>query len=399
MSGNASPEFPASLRGIGRFAPALAIVGAVLLGVGLVPAGASLDRIIQFYYYAWLIALGFTLGSLGLVLLHNVVRGSWGFPVIRIWESGSRMLPGILVAGLPVFLLREHIFPWARPEEIANPLNTVLHHRLGYLNATAVAVRALFYFAIWIGSAQYLTGLSRKQDETADPALIQARTNFAAAGLVIFVLTVNFAYTDWVMSLELKWYSTIFGVWFLISNSMCALALAALIAARHAKQAPFASTVDDGVRKDHGNLLLMHTMVWAYFSFSQWVIIWSGNLPDEIEFFLRRFENGWLYVGAFLVAFQFFGPFLLLLSGKTKRKPALLGFVAAWLILMRLVDICWQVFPSFKATNPLFIIPAIGAALIGMGIWLFFVMRSMSGALAIPLWVEPVKSEEVMNHA
>jgi hypothetical protein len=399
MSGNASAEFPASLRSVGRLAPALAVVGAVLFGVGLVPAGASLDRFIQFYYYGWLIVLGFTLGCYGLTLLHNVVRGSWGFPVIRIWEAGARMLPGMLITGLPIFLLREHIFPWAQAAAIANPENTVLHHRLGYLNAGAIAIRALFYFAIWIGSVQYLTGLSRKQDETHDPSLIQARTNFSAVGLVLFVLTVNFAYTDWVMSLELRWYSTIFGVWFVISNSMCALALATLIAARFANQAPYSTTVDNAVRKDHGNLLLMHTMVWAYFSFSQWVITWSGNLPDEIEFYLHRFEGGWRAVGAFLVAFQFFGPFLVLLSGKTKRKPFLLGAVAGWLILMRLIDTCWQIFPSFKDTNPLFLVPAIGAALIGLGIWLTFVIRSMSGALAIPVWVEPTKDEEVLNHA
>ncbi len=398
MSDNSPAIFPASLRTVGRLAPAIAILGLLLLGAGLGIGGSSLDRVIQYYYYGWIITLGFSLGCYGLMLLHYVVKGSWGYPVIRIWESGARMLPGLLIAALPIFLLREHLFPWAQPELTSNPENAVLIHRLGYLNPTWIAIRAIIYFTFWIGSTQFLTGLSRKQDETKDPTLIQARTNFSAVALVLFVLTANFAYTDWVMSLELRWYSTIFGVWFVISNSMCALALASVITSLFHNKAPYADSVDNAVRKDYGNLLLMHTMVWAYFSFSQWVIIWSGNLPDEIEFYLHRFADGWLSVGAFLVIFQFFGPFLLLLSGKTKRKPMLLGAVATWLILMRLTDICWQIFPSFKGTNPLFLVPALGAALVFLGIWLTAVMRSMSSALAIPVWVEPIK-DEVLHHA
>ncbi len=389
---SSSQEFPSVLGNVSKISGAIAVVGGVVAAGGLVALGLT-KHALHLYYYGWLIALGFALGCYGLMLLHYVVKGSWGYPVIRLWESGARTLPGIFVLGIPIFLLREQLYPWAQPH-ITDP--TVLH-RSAYLNATWVGIRAVIYFVIWIGSTYYLSGLSRKQDEVKDPTLIQARTNFSAIGLVIFALTANFAYTDWVMSLEAHWYSTIFGVWFIVSQTMCGVALAAIVTYVARKGEPYSIAIDNGVRKDFGNLLLMLTMVWAYFSFSQWVIIWSGNLPDEIEFYLRRFAGHWLYIGAFLVVFQFFGPFLALLSGKTKRIAPLLGTVASWIILMRFLDIAWQVLPSLEGSRPLEVIPAVGTALLVVGVWMTFVLRSMRSALVIPIWVDPI-TEEALNH-
>jgi len=394
MSSTATSEFPKGLGKVSRGSIGLAVLGLIVAGGGAAALGDLPERGLHLYFYGWLIAMGFSLGSYGLMLLHYVVKGSWGYPVIRLWEAGARLLPGLFVLGIPLFLLREKLYPWAQPH-ITDPM---VLHRSAYLNASAVAVRALVYFFIWIGSTYYLTSLSRKQDELKDPTLIQARTNFSAIGMVIFVLTVNFAYTDWVMSLEAHWYSTIFGVWFVISQALCAVAIATIFTYFVRAEEPYLNAVDNGVRKDFGNLLLMLTMVWAYFSFSQWVIIWSGNLPDEIEFYLHRFSGHWLTIGAFLVVFQFFAPFVALLSGKTKRIPTLLLTVASWLLLMRFLDIAWHVFPSLNNSRPLDVVPAIGTALFVLGVWLVFTIRGMKSALVIPVWVDPIM-EEAVNHA
>lgn len=383
---------PPALDRVGKFGPVMAIAGLIGFGGGLMYVGPS--HWTQFYLYAWLIGMGYTLGCYGLMLLHYVVKGSWGYPVIRIWEAGARQLPWMAVLGLVPWAFASNLYPWAQPH-ITDP--TVLH-RSPYLNSMSVLIRAIFYFAIWIGTTYLLTGWSRKLDETPDRALLQTRTNVSSFLLVIFVLSVNFAYTDWVMSLEMHWYSTIFGIWFVVSQVICGVGLVTILTSLCSRSQPYESAVDNGVRKDLGNLLLLQVMLWGYFSFSQWVIIWSGNLPDEIEFYLHRFSENWLYVGAFIVVFQFFGPFLLLLSGKTKRYPILLGGIATWLLLMRLVDIGWTIFPSFAGSSPIFIVVGALAAIALMGVWLTLMILQLRGAKLITE-VIPEATEEALHHA
>jgi hypothetical protein len=401
---NERVALPPTLERISKIGPALAVLGLIGFGGGLAYVGSS--HWAQFYLYAWLIGMGYTLGCYGLMLLHYVVKGSWGYPVIRIWEAGARLLPFMAVLALPLCFATSHLYPWAQAH-ITDP--TVLH-RAAYMNSASVLIRAIIYFAIWIGSTYFLTGVSRRLDDNPDVDLLRMRTNISSFLGVVFVLSVNFAYTDWVMSLETHWYSTIFGLWFVVSQVVCGVGLVTIITMLCRNDAPYKQAVDKGVRKDFGNLFLLTTMLWGYFSFSQWVIIWSGNLPDEIEFYLHRFSGSWLYVGAFIVVFQFFGPFVALLSGKTKNYPILLGGIATWLLIMRLVDIGWTIFPSFdgrdlatgilvdKPSSPIYIV--IGAMLVVafMGVWLTLLVQQLRGA-QLTTSVIPETSEEALSHA
>ncbi len=232
-------------------------------------------------------------------------------------------------------------------------------------------------------------------------SMLRGRTNLAAFLLTIYVLTVNFAFTDWVMSLEVRTYSTIFGLWFVVSQTICGIGLVSVLTTLLRHDEPYKTEIDNAVRRDFGNLMLLAVMFWGYFSFSQWVIVWSGNLPDEIEFYLHRFTGGWLYIGAFIIIFQFFGPFVALCSGKTKRYPLLVGGMAAWLLFMRLLDIGWTIFPSLsdaREAGPIYILVGITLALAFMGVWITLLVQQLRhGGLITHLVPEPV--EEVLSHA
>lgn len=390
-------ELPKGLDRIGKLGPGLFIVGLLLTLGGLSMIG--FQHAMKFYLYAWIIGMGYSLGCYGMMLLQNTVWGSWGYSVIRFWEAGARLLPIMGLLFLPIWYFAPQLYPWAQPV-ITNLTVQYRAHKIGYLNSGWILIRAIVYFTIWTGSTYYLSSLSRRQDVDPDPALVRARTNFSSFGLVVFALTVNFAYTDWVMALENRWYSTIFGLWFVVSQGLCGVGLVAVLTMLLRKSPPYSEEVDKGVRRDLGNLLLTLTMFWGYFSFSQWVIVWSGNLPDEIDYYLHRFSDGWLYIGAFIIVFQFFGPFLALLSGKTKNYPFLLGPLAAWILFMRLIDIGWTIFPSFEEfrPHPEYLLIGLAAAVAMMGLWITLFVWQLRGARLITHPVETT-GEEVLHHA
>jgi len=362
---------PPGLSRLGKIGGILAVLGSLAF-----IAGAALTRdekmFWQAYFFGWMIWTTYGMGCFGLMLLQTVVRSKWGYSVMRLFEAGAKTLPILFVLFLPIlFLGAKSIYPWADPAIVAH--NAVLDHRKGMMNVPWVFIRTLIYFGFWMFYTSVLTRLSKLQDETGNMDYAQQRVNMAAFGMVIHILVVTFAATDWVMSLEAEWYSTIFGAWFVIGQTMSAMGLVAFIGSRGyaADRAPWTrQLITEEVRKDWGNMLLMLTMVWAYFSLSQWLIIWNGNLPQEIIFYVHRFQGFWLYVGAFIVIFQFFVPFLSLLSGKTKRYPGLLSGVALWLMFMRFTDLTWHILPIFHPANPgPMILLAFAAALAFGGFW------------------------------
>jgi len=225
--------------------------------------------------------------------------------------------------------------------------NEQLQHKTGYLNLPFFVVRAAIYFAIWIGLARVLRKWSLQQDMTEDPSLAQKRMNLSAPGMVLFVLTVTFAMIDWVMSLEPLWQSSIYGAWFIVGQGLSAFAFSTtvlLIAARHK---PFADVVNPKLTRDLGNLTFAFVILWAYTSFSQFLIMWSANLPEEIVYYVKRNQGGWQYLSAALTVLQFFLPFLLLLSSRVKRYAGLLLKVMVFILVMRVVDLFWIIQPAF----------------------------------------------------
>ncbi|MGD1092744.1 MAG: hypothetical protein ABSB35_12240 [Bryobacteraceae bacterium] len=322
---------------------------ALLLGVAgtlLALAGLLLDRqqFLRSYLYAYFFWTGMALGCLGILLLHNVVGGKWGLVIRRLCEAGARTLPYMAVLLIPVLLSLTTLYPWAQPEA-AQDAN--IQSKAGYLNVPGVIGRAVFYFAIWILYTYLLTKWSADQDRTGDERLIEKMRVLSTTGLIVFTLTGTFAFVDWIMSLEPHWFSTIYGAMVLIGHILEAFALVIAVVVVLARQAPLINYVTPQHLHDLGNMMFAFMVLWAYLSFSQFIIIWSGNLPDEIPWYLRRLNGGWGWVAIVLVLFHFAVPFVVLLMRGVKRQHDRLFKVCLLLIVMRLINVYWTVEPSF----------------------------------------------------
>ena len=321
-----------------------------------------------YFFRSWLLAFCFwislALGCLGVLLLHNLVGGRWGALLRRFLESGSLTLPGMAVLSLPVLIGIPWLYEWAHPEVVAN--DHLLAHKAGYLNVPFFVARTAIYFAIWIGLALWL----RARTFPPGPAPGPVRA-VSAPGIIIFVFSVTFAAVDWIMSLEPHWFSTIYGAIFAVGQVLAALAAGTILVILLDRRT--GSTVPAAWRHDLGNLLLAFTCLWAYTSFSQFLIIWSGNIPEETPWYLRRGTNGWQAVSVFLILFHFFVPLAILLSRRAKRSARALAAVCALILLVRLVDLVYWIEPSFEhhAWSTLLWLPLCLVAIGGLWIWLF----------------------------
>ncbi len=327
---------------------ALIVAGVVAVLVPYLLAGQK--QFFQSYLFGWLFWLCVSLGCFGFTLLHHVLRGSWGLPLLRLFEAGNRTLPLMFLLFLPILLGGHHfgmhdLYEWMHADVVRG--DAILRQKVPYLNYPFFAVRFVLYFAIWIGISMALNRWSLEQDRTGDRTLADKRTNLSAPGLVLFFITCTFAFTDWVMSLEPHWFSTIYGIWFVVGQGLTTMAMVTAFVTHFADRRPYAGLVTPRLLRDWGNLMLTLTMLWAYTSLSQFLIIWAANLPEEVTYYIRRFEGSGKYVGAFTILCQFFLPFLLLLSGRTKRTPSYLLFVAVWILFLRIVDFGWIIIPAF----------------------------------------------------
>jgi hypothetical protein len=263
---------------------------------------------------------------------------------------------------------------YQRIEEYVEKHRDFLEHKEPYLNIPFLWGRLLLYVGVWFVLTFFLTRLSARQDAEPRPALTQRMQAISAPGLILLALTVSFAAYDWLMSLYPTWFSTMYGVYFIGTMGLSALAFLILVGNFLRRTEPWGAVFQARIFHDYGKLLLAFVVLWAYFSISQFLIIWSGNLPDEIAWFLPRFEGGWLVVTTLLFVFHFGVPFVLLLSRDLKEKAKLLSWVAAFLLFMRFVDLVWQVAPTIQA---LWNVPvgniwwmALGTTLLVGGIWM-----------------------------
>ena len=322
------------------------LVGAVGVAVCLIGFFLNRDQFFQSYLFAFLFWNGLSIGSLAIFLLHNVVGGNWGVVIRRFIEAGTRTFPVTLVFLLPILILgMKSLYLWARPEGQHDP-NIQL--KAAYLNIPFFIGRSLFYFAFWILVALRLARWSTEQDRTGDLTLTDRMRSFSAPALLIFVLTASFAFFDWIMSLEPHWFSTVYGAMFLVGQVLETLAFAVALLILLSKRAPFEGLLKIQHYHDLGNLMLAFTMLWAYLNLSQFLIMWAGNLPEEIPWYIRRFTGGWGAIGVFLGLFHFCVPFVLLLMRFVKKNPRILYRVAIWMICVRFVDIFWVVEPAFR---------------------------------------------------
>jgi hypothetical protein len=336
---------------LGRLQQRALIVGVVALLAGVVGAATNVDQFFRSWLIGFLFCLSLSLGSLALLMLQHLSGGQWGMVGRRIFEAGSRLLPIVAILAVPVIIGLPRIFAWAQPGADANP---IIHDKSRYLNAGFFIARIVIYFVFWSSLMWALNKWSAEQD--AGKAVnkvdsIRFRT-VSAPGLLFLVITVTFASVDWVMSLEPEWFSTIFGLLTIAGYGLTGLAFTILVLAAIDKDHPQGTLLTPRHFHDFGKLLLAFVMLWAYLSFSQFLIIWSGNLPEEIPWYLARIRGSWGAVAILLVVGHFFLPFGLLLSAGLKKRSARLAKVAAWVLLMRLVDLIWYVAPSFRHLAP-----------------------------------------------
>jgi hypothetical protein len=326
------------------------IAAAVGLVVCLIGALVDRDQLFRSYLVAFLFVLGLALGSMAIIMLQHLTGGAWGLVLRRLLESAARTVPLVALLFVPILLGLSHIYEWARPEW--RELYRRAHPGQGfskadYLTPRLFFLRAVIYFVAWLLLAFFLNRWSREQDRTRDPRLPRRFRLLSAPGLAVYGGTITFAAVDWIMSLQPDWYSTIFGVLLGTGQVLSAFAFAIAVLVLLADSPPLRDVVLPGHLRDLGNLMLAFVMLWAYMSFSQFLLIWAGNLTEEIPFYLYRGQGGWQWVAAALALFQFALPFLLLLSRDVKTSRRLLLGVAALVLVMRFVDLYWIVMPAF----------------------------------------------------
>jgi hypothetical protein len=353
---------PASVGRVGGTAlvvGAIALVaGVVIAAVAAVASGGGLrefgDAFWRPYLVGFMLWAGVAVGSMAIMMLHHLSGGGWGVVLRRLFEAATRTLPLVAVLFLPVAVaaITRTLYPWTMPEHTGAH---AIEHKLLYLNVPFFLGRAVFYFAVWFAMAYFLNKWSLEQDNEDDPRvrrrLRERMQTVSGPGIVLFGLTVTFAGVDWVMSLEPEWFSTIYGLLIMAGWGLTALAFMILAAVWLRGHAPLERVYQPRHFHDHGKLLLAFVMIWAYFSFSQYLIIWAGNLPEEIPWYLRRTQHGWGYVAVALVLLHFALPFVLLLSRDLKRTARLLSRVAALVLMARVVDLFWTIAPSIRAAE------------------------------------------------
>ena len=330
------------LAGLQRRVLIAGAVGAVVSAIGWL---VDTRQFYQSYLMGYMLWLGITLGCLALGMVHQLSGGAWGVVIRRPIGAASRVLPVMTLLFLPIALGMRHLYPWTNPEVVA--ASEALQHKQAYLNTPFFLARAAFYFLTWNATAYFLNAWSLEQDRTANPRLARRMQKLSGGGLLAYGLCLTFASFDWLMSLEPHWFSTIYGVLILGGQGLSSLSFLIIALVWLSRRPPLDRIVAPAHFHDLGNLMLAFVMLWAYFSFSQFLIIWSGNLPHEIGWYLHRLHTGWRFAGLMLILFHFAVPFVILLSRRVKRQPELLVKVAVGILIMRLVDLHWLIAPEF----------------------------------------------------
>jgi hypothetical protein len=326
------------------------------LGVGVIGlAGCVMGWIItpRNFFVAYLFGevffVGLSLGSLGLLMIHHLTGGYWGYGVRRFLEASVGNLPLQALLFVPIFFGLSELYPWRHHDIVA--AHELLAKKQGYLNTPGFIIRTIVVFAIWIIMSRLLLKWSAEQDVTVSVEPTRKMRTLSGPGLVIYPMTMTFAAVDWIMSMEAEWYSTMFPVLICIGQILGALSLMILLFAWAANSSELGQLAGEDNFHKIGNLLLAFTMMWAYLAFGQLLVIWSGNLPPEISWYLHRIAGGWRWVASFIALFQFFVPFFLLLMRPVKKKRHVLAMVAGCVFISHIVTIWWTIAPSVHTAN------------------------------------------------
>lgn len=381
-------EFLATLTRVRTLA---LLVGSVSAGLCVLGGYLQPSYFFPAYLVAYLFWLGIALGCLAVSLLHHLTGGAWGQASRRVLEAGYSTLPLLALLFLPIVLGLRILYVWARPEIVA--ADEILARKAPYLNANFFQLRAVLYFVIWIASGTIISWLSSGTDEQGEPLRRRRLALVSGPALILWGLTITFAAVDWGMSIEPHWYSSAYGVLFIAGQGVSAMAFAIIILVWLRNYRILAAVATGPRLHDLGNLLLAFLMIWSYISFTQFLIIWTANLPEETPWYLHRSRGGWQVVVVMLAGMHFLMPFLFLLSRAVKRRSRQLAGVAALLLVMRLVDLYWLIMPAFSSLGLflnwqiLLTVPAIG------GLWCSWFAWRLPERAAIPVFDLPPEQE------
>jgi hypothetical protein len=383
---------PDELRRMRTMSIAAAVVGIVLCVAGLV---INPHMFFPSYLVAFMFWTGLSLGSLAFLSLYHLVGGDWGRSIRRPLESAALNIILMAVLFIPIALGASKLYPWwtwtSADEHLAPHKFVFFQHGFFYL-------RAVLYFALWIVLAVILNVLSTRED--ASPTPMRLMRIVSGPAIALYGISITAASFDWVMSLQPFWYSSMWGLIYVAGQGLTCLAFMVVLMSILRETPPLSRVLSPGVFNDLGNLLLAFTMLYAYTSFSQFLIIWSGDMKDEVAFYVHRTQGIWGIIIVAMVIFHFGLPFVLLLSRDVKRNPNLLQKIAVWILIARIIELCWQVEPAndlvmdYNNGDRVWrVILNIAAPLAIGGIWMtFFLTRFLGRSLLARNPVDPETS-------
>jgi len=341
------------------------------------------EEFFQSYSFAFLYWGGFSIGGLGVLLMHHTVGGKWGVTIRRLLEAQMRTIPLIAVLIIPILFGLRFLYPWANHDLVMQ--TPVLQHKAPYLNTPFFIGRVVLYFAIFLFWGFRVNRMADRQDETGDPTLRERMRAFSAPGILIFTIIGTFAYIDWILSADVQFFSTVYGAMILIGDILQAIAMSIIVLVLASRENRFGGRVNAPILHDLGNMMFAFVIFWAYLSASQLIIVWPANLPQEIGWYLDRVRGFWKYLAAATALSMFAIPFCLLLSQDRKRHPIRLMRVAIFILCARIVDMFWIVEPTHR-THGFALYWTDFAAFLGIGgIWTYVYLGQLRRRPLLPL--------------
>jgi hypothetical protein len=338
-----SEELGRDIRSWRTRALIIGIVATLACAAGFI---ASPFQFYESYLWSYVYYVGLTIGSLAWLMLQYLTGGAWGVVIRRPCEAAVRTIPLVALMFIPVLIGIPNLYQWSHPQAMA--ADALLRHKQPYLNVPFFVGRTVLYFAGWYLIAWLLNRWSDQEDREGTLAPHRKMAMISGPGLVFWGFSITFMAVDWVLSIDPHWFSTMFGMLFMAGQGLSSMAFLITLMVMLSYRAPMASVLTPRHLHDLGKLLLALVMVWAYFSFSQFLIIWAGNLPEEIPWYLERLRGGWEFIGLILIFGHFALPFALLLSRDLKRNFKLLAGIAIYILIIRYVDLYWLVAPDFR---------------------------------------------------
>jgi hypothetical protein len=375
------------------------VIGLIFAALSLLLAFFRPDEFFRAYLLGYMLWLGVALGSMAILMIRHLTGGGWGMVIRRILGAAMRTLPLMAILFIPILFGLPKLYIWARPLDSVADKHLREHLQnltQNYLSIHWFIIRAAIYLAVWNLLSFLLTKWSKQQDKPVSRDNTPYFKAVSGPGLILYAFTISFAAIDWIMTIDPSWISTIYGLLILIGELLSAMCFAVVVERILVDYKPMSELLKPDFVQDHGKWMLTFTMVWAYFSFSQWLIIWAGNLPEEITWYMRRLNGGWGYVGLCLVIFQFAVPFSLLLSRDFKRDVRRLVWLASWVMVMRYVDLFWIIEPNFSKTFNLTLADIVAPIAIG-GLWMAYFFRNLNSLPLLPAY--DVFANEVLEPA